>query len=307
MIRFLPIYKQAIWGGTRFVSEFGRRVPTAADTDSIAESWELVDLEGTESRVARGPLEGKTLGELWRSGVIGGSARGAFPFLLKWLDTRDKLSVQVHPDAEAVKKLGVGAPKSEAWYIAEADAGAWLLLGHYPGLDPATLRQAATGGTIAKWLYEVRPRLGDMYSVPAGMLHALGAGLLILEVQQPSDSTYRLYDWGRTGPDGEPRPLHLDESCVAVAYARSGTPKAEREKVAGPSFAMRVLRSGTEPPSSALRVFVAENGPLKLSSARGDEVLDYGDVVVAEVADGPVRVATGTCLLLTEPSAEASA
>jgi mannose-6-phosphate isomerase len=298
MIRFQPIYKQALWGGQRFASEFSRRVPEG----TIGESWELVDLETCESRVAQGPLEGKSLGEVWRSGAIGGSATGAFPFLLKWIDTREKLSVQVHPDAKSVKKLGKGAPKSEAWFIAEADPTAVLLLGHYPGLDAQTLKLAATGGTIHKWLYEVRPRVGDMFAISAGMLHTLGPGLLVLEVQQPSETTFRLYDWGRLNPDGQPRELHIDEACASVDYAHSGPPKAERDCVSGPGYLMRALRSGVEIAATSLRIFVADSGPAKLLTARGEQVLEYGEVAVAEVADGPVRLATGTCVLLSEPT-----
>lgn len=297
MIRFLPIYKEALWGGTRFATEFGRRVSDGL----IGESWELVELEGYESRVANGPHEGKTLGELWRSGALGGSAQGRFPFLLKWLDTRQKLSVQVHPDAEAASRMGKGMPKCEAWLVAEADAGAVLFVGHYPGLDATTLRLAATGGSIGKWLYEMRPRVGDMYSIPAGTLHCIGQGFLLLEVQEPSDTTYRVYDWGRTNADGRPRPVHIDEGCASVVYKRSGALRAERECVAGPTYSMRVLRLGVEVPPQGLRVFVADSGPAKLVSAHGEIVLDFGDVVVAEPSDGVMRLATGTSMLLGEP------
>src|SRR5688572_23933634 len=109
MLRFQALYKQAPWGGTRFSTDFARRVPQGA----VGESWELCEIEAHESRVGRGPLEGKTLGELWRSGALGGSAQGRFPFLLKWIDTRDKLSVQVHPNAAVAKRLS-GHSKTEA-------------------------------------------------------------------------------------------------------------------------------------------------------------------------------------------------
>jgi mannose-6-phosphate isomerase len=296
MIRFAPVYKPTLWGSRRFATEFGRRVPDGA----IGESWELVDIDGEESRVARGPLEGKALGELWRAGALGGTAQGQFPFLLKWIDTRQKLSVQVHPDEAACAKLGKGHPKSEAWYVAEVDASSVILLGHYPGLDAATLRQAATGGTIGKWLYELRPRVGDMLPVRAGTLHAIGPGLLLLEVQQPSATTFRVYDWGRTDASGKPRELHVDEACASVDFARTGIPRAERDGVVGPGFSMRPLRVGVELAPEMLRVFVADSGPARLTHARGDERLEYGDVVVAEPADGPVQLASGTALLVSE-------
>ncbi len=294
MIRFVPIYKETIWGGNRFATEFDRKVTG----DNIGESWELVDLDDKSSLAAAGPHEGRTLGELWRQGVLGGDGAGAFPFMLKWIDTRQKLSVQVHPDAEACKKLGKGAPKSEAWYVAEVDAEAVLQVGHYPGLDHATLKQAANGGTVGKWLYELRPRVGDMISVPAGTLHAIGAGLLLLEVSEPSDTTFRLFDWGRTDERGALREMHIEEACASVHFTSAQIPKAERERVSGPSFSMLPLHTGAEVPAVGLRVFVADSGPVKLSSLRGEERLDFGDVIVAEAADGPVRLVSGTAVLV---------
>src|SRR2546428_5418881 len=131
MLRFETYYRPAPWGGRRLAEELGRTLPEGP----IGEAWELVDLAERQSRVAEGEQRGQTLGELWRAGGLGGSAKGAFPFLLKWIDTHDWLSVQVHPDAQACAKLGSGAPKSEAWFIAHAEPGAVMLLGHYPGLD----------------------------------------------------------------------------------------------------------------------------------------------------------------------------
>ena len=292
MIRFEPSYHPAMWGGRKLEEEFSRSLPAGP----IGESWELVELGERDSRVARGAHEGKTLGQLWRSGALGGSAKGPFPFLLKWIDATQKLSVQVHPGPEACQKLGKGAPKTEAWYVAQAEPKASLLIGHYPGLDQATLRQAALGGTLQKWLYETRPKMGDMF-----LLDAIGAGFLLLEVQQPSDTTFRIYDWGRVGADGLARPLHLDEACVAVQYNRYGAPKVHRNQVNGPSFSMRCLRMGTEIPADGLRVIVADSGPAKLVGQRGEEILEYGEVIVAEPADGAIRLATGTAVLVSEP------
>ena len=181
MLRFAPQYQKVTWGGRRLETQFGRKLPEGP----IGESWELVELESHESVVEGGPFKGATLGSLWRDGKLGGSAQGPFPFLLKWLDTTDWLSVQVHPDEQGVARSGKGDPKSEAWYVAHAEPQAPLLLGHYPGLDEQTLRQAAAGGTLKKWLYELHPRVGDMYMVKAGTLHAIGPGLLILRRAGP--------------------------------------------------------------------------------------------------------------------------
>ncbi|MEZ0311776.1 MAG: type I phosphomannose isomerase catalytic subunit [Myxococcota bacterium] len=294
MLRFVPQYQKVPWGGRRLETQFGRALPEGP----IGESWELVELESHESTVASGPFAGATLGSLWRDGKLGGSAQGPFPFLLKWLDTTQWLSVQVHPDEAGVKRSGKGDPKSEAWYVAHAEPQAPILLGHYPGLDEKTLRQAATGGTLTKWLYELNPRVGDMFMVKAGTLHALGPGLLILEVQQPSKTTYRVYDWGRMGLDGKPRELHVDDAVDAVAFERHGAPTPTRAEVIGPRFAMRVLTKETSLSSGPLRVFAAA-GAVTLKHDRGIEQLNLGDIAVAEPSDGTVTL-RGTCVFLGE-------
>jgi len=296
MLRFEPQYELAPWGGRRLEHEFERELPDGP----VAESWELVDLETRQSVVAGGPRAGEKLGDLWRAGALGGSAAGEFPFLLKWLNTEDRLSVQVHPSEDACERLGEGRPKSEAWFVAHAEPGAMVLAGHYPGLDDATLKQAAQGGTIHKWMYELAPRVGDMYLNPPGTLHAIGAGFLLLEVQQPSDTTFRLYDWGRVGLDGNARDLHIEQAVQSVDYGCPGAPKAQRQEVVGPTFAMRAVRVGMELPQGSLRVFVAHSSSCRLTVDGVQFELDYGDVAVAEGADG-VRLASGTAMLLTQP------
>ncbi len=297
MIEFEPVYKPALWGGRRLEEEFGRQLPPG----TIGESWELGELPEYHSTVPKGEHAAKSLGELWRSGALGGSARGNFPFLLKWIDAQQNLSVQVHPDEATCARLGRGQPKTEAWYVVHVEPKSCLLIGHYPGLDNAALRQAAAGGTLQKWLYETRPRTGDIFLLEAGTVHAIGAGFLLLEVQQPSDTTYRIYDWGRVGPDGMPRTLHLDDACEAIRYDRYGAPRAHRQGVKGPCFALHSLPTGVRLPAQGLRVFVADSGPMRLATERGEHVVDFGGVVVAEPADGIVQIAAGTAVLLTEP------
>lgn len=293
MLRFVPQYQKVAWGGRLLETQLGRVLPDGP----IGESWELVELESHESAVADGPLKGATLGALWRDGKLGGSGKGPFPFLLKWLDTTQWLSVQVHPDEAGCARSGKGDPKSEAWYVAHAEPQAPMLLGHHAGLDAQTLRQAATGGTLAKWLYELHPRVGEMYMVRAGTLHALGPGLLILEVQQPSKTTYRVYDWGRMGLDGKPRELHVDDAVDATAFDRPGTVTPNRTEIIGPRFSMRVRQSATLE-AGPLRVFAAA-GAVTLTHARGTTQLSLGDIAVAEPDDGTIEVA-GNCVVLSE-------
>ncbi len=296
MLRFNPIYRSMAWGGRRFEEEFGRVLPEGP----VGESWELVSMQDVDSMVSQGAYQGRSLGSLWSEGVLGGSGEGPFPFLLKWLDASAKLSVQVHPDEDACRVLGKGTPKTEAWFVAGADPKSALYVGHYPGLDAMALKQAAQGGTLQKWLYETKPRCGDFYVVKAGTVHAVGAGMLLLEVQQPSDTTFRLYDWGRVGPDGVGRELHLEEAAASVRFERFGGPQASRQGALGPRFMMRVLGPGAEVPAQYLRVFVAAMGPVCLACDAGVVDLSMGDVVVAEREDALVKVVSGQVIFVTE-------
>jgi mannose-6-phosphate isomerase len=297
MLKFAPFYQPVPWGGRRLAEKFGRDTPEGP----VGESWELVELPERHSTVCEGPRAGKKLGDLWREGELGGSAKGPFPFLLKWIDAAQSLSVQVHPDEAACKKLGAGRPKTEAWYIVEADPQASLLIGHYPGLDAAAMRQAIAGDTLKKWLFDLQPHPGDIYLLPAGTLHAIGSGFLLLEVQQPSDTTFRLYDWGRVGADGKPRQLHIDEAAQSVAFDRPGPPRVQKKGVDGPCFSLRTLVHGEKIAQGPLRVLVADRGPLQLHSKTGELQLRQGDVVLATAADGEVEIVAGSAAYFSEP------
>jgi mannose-6-phosphate isomerase len=297
MLRFQPHYMPLVWGGRRLQTDFGRTLPDGP----VGESWELVELPDRESVAAAGPHAGEPLGKLWRAGVLGGSAKGAFPFLLKWIDAAQNLSVQVHPPEATCKQLGYGRPKTEAWYVAALTPKAVLMMGHFPGFDAPTLKLAASSGTLGKWLYETRPREGDIFFLESGTVHAIGDGCLLLEVQQPSDTTFRIYDWGRMGIDGAPRQLHLDEAAQSVNYAKHGALKSQRDGVVGPCFTMRPVTLGEQIPGQQLRVFVADRGQVHLHGAGGRVVLQRGDVVVAEPQDGAVTLEAGSAVLLGEP------
>ncbi len=294
MIQFEPHYQPALWGGSKLQTTFKRTLPKGP----IGESWELVELPEHHVAAVGGPHAGKKLGDLWRSGALGGAANGAFPFLLKWIDAAASLSVQVHPDEAACARMGRGQPKTEAWYVAQQDEGAKLLIGHKEGLDAATLKRAAQDNTLSDWLYADAPTPGDMFLLKAGQIHAIGAGFLLLEVQQPSDTTYRIYDFGRRGADGQLRQLHLEEAAACVSYDLPGPAVPMRDGVVGPCFAMRVLRQGESTAAQDLRVFVADRGPATLTTARGTIALNHGDVRVAEPLDGDVRLSAGHAMLV---------
>jgi mannose-6-phosphate isomerase len=215
---FAPIYRRYLWGGRRFASAFGRELPVG---DDFAESWELVDRGPDQSVVAAGPLVGESLGSLVRSHgelLLGTQAnQTAFPLLFKFLDANQVLSVQVHPDdARAARLSPPDRGKTEAWYVVAADPGSRIYAGLREGVGPSDLAAAIRAGTCETVLQSFAPRPGDCVFIPAGTVHAIGAGLLVAEIQQSSDVTYRLFDWNRVGQDGQPRPLHVDAGVEAV-------------------------------------------------------------------------------------------
>jgi mannose-6-phosphate isomerase len=213
-----PVYRRYLWGGRRFATTLGRDLPPG---DDYAESWELVDRGADQSLVAAGPLAGTTLGALIRDHgreLLGRAApRPAFPLLFKFLDARLDLSVQVHPDdARAARLDPPDRGKTEAWYVVDVAPGARIWAGTKAGTDAAAFAAALRAGRIADVLHAFEPRPGDCVFIPAGTVHAIGGGLLVAEIQQSSDVTYRLHDWDRVGPDGKPRQLHVEAGLEAV-------------------------------------------------------------------------------------------
>lgn len=223
---FEPIFQQRIWGGRNLEQLLDKRLPPGA---RIGESWELVDLPSEESRVANGPAKGRSLHELvegWGPQLLGKAQlfQGRFPLLIKFLDAEDVLSVQVHPDNEASRELGPAVrPKYEAWYVIDARPGAVIYCGLKAGVTKEQIVAASRDGTVGDLLEKYEAQAGDCFYLPAGTVHAIGAGLVIAEPQTPSDVTYRLFDWNRIDPKtGEGRQLHLEEAIrvTRVHYTR---------------------------------------------------------------------------------------
>lgn len=215
-----PVFKAKPWGGRRLAS-LGKALPEGA---RVGESWELADLPGDETCVARGPLAGRSIRELltaWGAGLLGGAAAadGRFPLLVKYLDAADHLSVQVHPRPPAEDPGGWSAGvKHECWYVLAADPGAELFIGLQAGIGPAELRAACADNRAVELLQRRPARPGLCYYLPSGTLHALGRGVLVAEVQTPSDVTYRLFDWDRRDARGQARELHVAQCLANVRY-----------------------------------------------------------------------------------------
>lgn len=219
ILRFEPIYQERVWGGRALESAFGRTLPAASP---IGESWEIVDRPEAQSVVRSGHFAGKTIRALIESNaaeLMGPTwkASRAFPVLVKWLDCCERLSLQVHPPARVASELK-GEPKTENWYIAHSTADAHLLVGLRRGVTREQFEKAITGGTLENCIHHFKVAAGDSILVHSGQVHAIDAGNVILEIQQNSDTTYRVYDWGRVGLDGRPRQLHIQQSLRSIQW-----------------------------------------------------------------------------------------
>jgi mannose-6-phosphate isomerase len=218
---FEPFLRPMVWGGRRLGTVLHRPL---LDSQSYGESWEVSDHASHRSRVAQGRFHGHTLRDLMeqRPRELLGSAAGVyatFPWLIKFLDCHDWLSVQVHPDEDAVRRLWPGeGSKTEAWFVLAADPGSRIYAGLREGVDERTVRQALAQGQVADCLHQFVPRPGDCVFLPAGTVHAVGGGVLMAEVQQTSDATFRLYDWDRRDAKGQKRQLHIEEALASIHW-----------------------------------------------------------------------------------------
>jgi len=219
-LHFSPRYQVVVWGGRR-MEKWRKDLPEGP----VGESWDLADQDRGMSVVSAGPHKGKTLRELTASygkALVGDGFRGgSFPLLVKLIDASDRLSVQVHPDDALAVQLGVGENgKTECWLM--VDDGGELFVGTRPGVDRAAFESALQTGAVEETLNRFHCSRGDFFFLRARTVHALGKGCLLYEVQQSSDVTFRVWDWGRMGLDGKPRPMHIAESLKTIDFSRSG-------------------------------------------------------------------------------------
>lgn len=218
----MPILKERIWGGQTLLSKYGRKLPS----DSIGESWDVACHQNGISQVANGFLKGKSLKDIMREygqDLMGSLFRDEnntkFPLLIKLLDALDVLSVQVHPDDEyAFTHENGELGKTEMWYIVDAKPGARLVYGIKSGTSPEDFAMAIKEASLEDYLYYIQVEPGDVLYIPSGMVHAIGEGIMICEIQQNSDTTYRVYDWNRLGDDGKPRDLHVEKALDVIDF-----------------------------------------------------------------------------------------
>lgn len=222
-LRFEPFLRPVVWGGRRLETVLDKRLPTA---DSYGESWEISDHPSHRTLLATAPGCGMSLRDLMvrhRNELLGPAASRCetFPWLIKFLDARDWLSVQVHPDDAGARTLCPGeGGKTEAWFILDASAGARIWAGLKPGVTPDDLRRSLFDGTVVDRLHSFAPKAGQCVFLPAGTVHAVGGGVLMAEIQQTSDATFRLFDWNRVDDQGKPRALHIEQALAAIDWSR---------------------------------------------------------------------------------------
>jgi mannose-6-phosphate isomerase len=312
VLQFQPIYQQRVWGGRRLSTLLGREIPAGPP---IGESWEIVDRPEAQSRVRGGRFGGTTLRELIQhhaDDVMGPKwdPSRPFPLLVKWLDCAERLSLQVHPPASVAPSLG-GEPKTENWYVAHSAPGASLFVGLRPGVTRAKFARAVANGTAENCVNRVAVAAGDSVLVRSGQVHAIDAGNLILEIQQNSDTTYRLYDWGRVGLDGKPRTLHVEESLKSILWDK-GPPELVR---AAPTsgiiascdeFTIRrvVLERGEKvrfAGGGQPRILSVAAGEVAVAGAAPARLLSVGDNALApRAADVELEARGPAILLVTE-------
>lgn len=304
-LTFRPIFKERVWGGRKLEQLYHKPLPPGVP---IGESWELSDRPEGVSVVANGPLAGRDLHWLMeheREALMGKAAfSGRFPLLVKLLDAQEKLSLQVHPPAEIAAGLG-GEPKTEMWYIAEAQPGAELFVGLRRGSTRAEFEERLKSGTVAECFHRIPVRAGDAMFLPSGRVHAIGAGLVIFEIQQNSDTTYRVFDWNRLGLDGQPRELHVQQSLQSIDFSdlepglvgagfKDEGPAKVRRLVEHPLFSVRVLKlpaqSQLELHPNRLQLVAVVEGRLQIPNRDAPVQLSPGEFCLVPAAVNAVEL-----------------
>lgn len=295
-LKFKPEMKERVWGG-RALEQFGLELPDGP----VGEGWMIGDHPNGTTKVVNGELAGMGLDEVRRTygrtmfGTKGNSKQnGRFPLLIKLLDCNDDLSIQVHPDNDYAGLPEGELGKTEMWYVLDAKPEAKIIYGLQPGINRESFAQGIADNRIMDCLQEVEVKAGDSFYIPAGTVHALCAGVLVAEIQQNSDTTYRLYDYDRLGLDGKPRELHIEDSLNVTAYEGSGATRMTTDVGAPNSW----LHLASSP------YFIVEKGVADGSWELATSPESFTIIVVCEGtgtldwADGSIPLERGNCFLL---------
>jgi mannose-6-phosphate isomerase len=307
ILRFQPLYQDRVWGGRVLETKLGRALPPSRP---IGESWEIVDRAEAQSVIRGGSLDGLTLRaalEQQTAAIMGPAwpAARAFPILIKWLDCRERLSLQVHPPASVAPELK-GEPKTENWYIADCAPDSSLIVGLKRGVTREQFERAIQDNTLEKCVHRFPVKAGDSILVHSGQIHAIDAGNLILEIQQNSDTTYRVYDWGRLGLDGKPRQMHVNESLKSIRWDDFEPSPVRGESKAAVIADAREFRIRRVPLAAGeiLRISAGEQARIlsvvsgRVRTAGGVREVASGDNVILPFSGGFVFEAVEPALLL---------
>lgn len=318
-LTFRPIFKPRPWGGRNLERLFAKPLPPDVP---VGESWEISDRPGDVSLIAHGPLAGRDLHWLVqnRGAEVLGDAplqNGRFPLLVKILDAQEVLSLQVHPPPHMAAALG-GEPKTELWYVAHAAPGAELFAGLKRGVTRAEFEQRLRAGTVAECIHRIPVRAGDALFLPSGRVHALGGGLVIFEIQQNSDTTYRVFDWNRVGLDGKPRQLHVAEALASMDFndiepallpggftgegAVRRRPLVEHALFCVDALLLAAGATLALPPGR-MRILGCVRGRVRVRSPEGDATLKAGEfcLLPAALASAELAAETESELLQVQP------
>ena len=315
-LKFIPILKRLRWGDRRLGVLLRKPIGPHAD---YAESWEICDYGDDHSTVETGPWSRWDLSALIRElpGEMLGRHAGLnqFPLLVKFLDAHDRLSVQVHPDDAQAAALVPGARgKTEAWVIVHADPGSQLFAGLKRGVDRTVLRTALSEGTIEECLHRQEVHAGDCFFIPAGTVHAIGAGIVLAEVQQSSDLTFRLFDWNRVGVDGRPRPLHIEPALLCIDFERGPLDKIVPQLVPGaghrleeigncPFFTIRrhyVSSPVTIDNDDRCHILICLEGQCECRGIDESHALSLGSTVLVPASGFPVQILPQSSAVILE-------
>ncbi len=310
-IRFEPIYKNYIWGGERLRKKYHRK----SSGDTIAESWEIVDRENEQSIVINGEYQKKSLHELvvrWQQKLLGEHIHFLrFPILIKLIDAKENLSIQVHPDNQSAS-LTHGESKNEVWYILEARDSSSVYAGLKPNTDKKIFKEALEKECVVDLIKKITVQKDDVIYIPGGRVHAICSGAMILEVQQNSDTTYRIYDWDRIGEDKKPRQLHLKEAMQTIRFDDWDNPYAKPylsyennntqvwDLIKKPFFYLQKLIVHKifeiQPDHKSFQVFFLLEGSGKLITDEGEEQMILGSCyLIAACAENIKIVSENTC------------
>ena len=313
-IKFDPILKEKIWGGSKLVTKLNKK----STLKNVGESWELSDVEGNISIVSNGNLRGKTLQELletYKSELIGENNYAYFgnnfPLLIKFIDAKEDLSVQVHPNDELAKKLHNSFGKTEMWYIMQADKDSKLIVGFNKEITPDQYLNYVAEKKIPSILNYEKVKAGDAFFIEPGTVHTIGAGILLAEIQQTSDITYRIYDWDRVDDHGNPRTLHTDLAVEAINFSHKIEAKRNYSTfinslntvVKCEYFTTNFIHVVGEKEldysqTDSFVIFMCVQGKAKIALGEHSEIINYGETVLIPATSDKVVIASKNCKLL---------